>query len=102
MTTQRGKPRDPVKEQFWLRAIADQALARIGQLYQIEEACKDLSTEGRRGSRERDAVSLLTAFGEWLDEQSRIILPKSPVGQAISYARERSDKIFRPTLAMAS
>ena len=25
MTTQRGKPRDPVKEQFWRRAIADQA-----------------------------------------------------------------------------
>jgi hypothetical protein len=24
MTTHRGKPRDPVKEQFWRRAIADQ------------------------------------------------------------------------------
>jgi hypothetical protein len=25
MKTQRGKPRDPVKEQFWRRAISDQA-----------------------------------------------------------------------------
>ena len=39
--------------------------------------------------RQRDAVPLLNAFGEWLDEQSRIILPKSPVGQAISYARNQ-------------
>jgi hypothetical protein len=25
------------------------------------------------------------AFGAWLDEQSRKVLPKSPIGQAISY-----------------
>src|ERR1700722_11152745 len=68
---------------------AHQALARIGQLYQIEEACKDLSAEERCVIRQRDAVPLLNAFGEWLDEQSRIILPKSPVGQAISYARNQ-------------
>jgi transposase len=66
---------------------AHQALARIGQLYQIEEMCKDLSAEERRVIRQRDAVPLLNALGEWLDEQSRIILPKSPVGQAISYTR---------------
>jgi hypothetical protein len=39
--------------------------------------------------RQRDAVPLLNALGEWLDEQSRRILPKSPVGQAISYARNQ-------------
>ena len=39
--------------------------------------------------RQRDAVPLLNALGEWLDEQSRKILPKSPVGQAISYARNQ-------------
>lgn len=68
---------------------AHQALARIGQLYQIEDACKDLSAEERRVIRQRDAVPLLNALGEWLDEQSRIVLPKSPVGQAISYARNQ-------------
>jgi hypothetical protein len=30
---------------------------------------------------------LLVAFGEWLTEQSRLALPKSPIGQAIAYAR---------------
>jgi transposase len=68
---------------------AHQALARIGQLYQIEDACKDLSAEERRVIRQRDAVPLLNSLGEWLDQQSRIILPKSPVGQAISYARNQ-------------
>ena len=34
-------------------------------------------------------LELFNALGEWLDEQSRIILPKSPVGQAISYARNQ-------------
>ena len=28
-------------------------------------------------------------FGEWLDEQSRPVLPKSPIGQAIAYARNQ-------------
>lgn len=37
--------------------------------------------------RQRDAVPLLDSFGEWLDEQSRKVLPKSPIGQVISYAR---------------
>jgi transposase len=68
---------------------AHEALARIGQLYQIEDACKDLSAEERCVTRQQDGVPLLNALGEWLDEQSRIILPKSPVGQAISYARNQ-------------
>jgi hypothetical protein len=62
-------------------------LARIRQLYRIEDACKDLSAEERRVIRQRDAVPLLDSFGEWLEEQGRKALPKSPIGQAISYAR---------------
>jgi hypothetical protein len=66
---------------------AYEALARIRQLYRIEDACRDLPTEARREIRQRDAVPLLNAFAEWLEEQSRKVLPKSPIGQAISYAR---------------
>jgi transposase len=43
----------------------------------------------RYSIRQRDVVLLLNALGEWLDEQSRKILPKSPVGQAIAYARNQ-------------
>jgi transposase len=66
---------------------AHEALARIRQLYRIEDACKDFSTEARRVIRQRDTVPLLDSFGEWLDEQGHKALPKSPIGQAISYAR---------------
>ena len=63
------------------------ALARIRQLYKIETAAEEFSAEDRRALRQRDAVPLLTAFGEWLTERGRHVLPKSPVGQAIAYAR---------------
>jgi transposase len=72
---------------------AHQALARIGQLYEIERACAEIPAEERCVIRQRDAVPLLIAFGEWLDEQSRKQLPKSPVGQAISYTRNQWDDL---------
>jgi transposase len=62
-------------------------LARIRQLYKIESAAEGFSAEDRRALRQRDAVPLLTAFGEWLTAQGRLALPKSPIGQAIAYAR---------------
>lgn len=63
------------------------ALARVQQLYRIEKACVNLSAEYRRVIRQRHAVPLLNSFGEWLDEQGRKVLPKSPIGKAVSYAR---------------
>ncbi len=72
---------------------AHHALARIGQLYEIERGCFGLSAEERRAIRQRDAVPLLKAFGEWLDEQSRKVFPKSPVGQAMAYARNQWDDL---------
>jgi transposase len=68
---------------------AHQALARIGQLYKIEDACKNLPVQKRAAIRQRDAVPLLNSLGEWLDEEARKALPKSPVGRAISYARNQ-------------
>jgi transposase len=66
---------------------AHAALARIRQLYAIESDGAALSAEDRRVLRQRESVLLLTSFGEWLTEQARHVLPKSPIGQAIAYAR---------------
>jgi hypothetical protein len=38
-------------------------------------------------------LPLLNGFGEWLEGQSRKILPKSPIGQAISYARAQGEDL---------
>jgi hypothetical protein len=67
--------------------LAHEALARIRQLYQIETAADGFSAGDRRALRQRESVPLLTAFGEWLTVQGRHTLPKSPIGQAISYAQ---------------
>ena len=69
--------------------LAHEALARIRQLYRIETGCRALPADERQAIRERDAVPLLEAFEAWLDEQSRQVLPKSPLGKAIAYARNQ-------------
>ena len=74
---------------------AHAALARIRQLYAIETAGATLSAEDRRGLRQRESVPLLTAFGEWLTEQERHVLPKSPIGQAIAYAQSNWTALCR-------
>jgi hypothetical protein len=48
-----------------------------------------LPAEERRAIRQCDAVPLLERLGDWLDEQVRHALPKSPLGQAIAYARSQ-------------
>jgi hypothetical protein len=67
--------------------LAHAALARIVQFHKIETAAEGLSAEDRRALRQRESVPLLTAFGEWLTEQGRLALPKSPIGHAIAYAQ---------------
>ena len=78
--------------------LAHEALARIGQLYALErdlnETCagawSDITREEQYAriaqARQEHALPLLRALKAWLDEQRRTALPKSPLGQAISYA----------------
>jgi transposase len=75
--------------------LAHVALARIRQLYAVEHADEDFSAEDRRTLRQRDSVPLLTAFGEWLTEQERLVLSKSPIGQAIRYAQSNWPALIR-------
>src|SRR5512135_3582602 len=76
---------------------AHAALARIRQLYAIEYAGETFAAEDRRALRQRESVPLLTAFGEWLTEQGRHVLPKSPIGQAIAYAQSNWAALLRYT-----
>jgi transposase len=45
--------------------------------------------------RQRDSVPLLTAFREWMTEQGRSVLPKSPIGRAIPYAQSNWGALCR-------
>jgi len=79
------------------------ALAWIGRLYEVEhlaDAYRDalnpeLPEEERRALyvrkryelRQFHATKLLPQIGAWLEEQAKLVLPKSPLGKAVAYAR---------------
>ncbi len=66
--------------------LAHEALARIGQLYDLERQAKEFSPNNRCAVRQRESVALLNSLGDWLLDQKLRVLPKSPLGQAISYS----------------
>jgi transposase len=71
------------------RALA--ALSFIRKLYAIDAAVKekDLPPAQRTVERRRLAEPVLDAFRIWLDVEELLVLPKSPIGDAIGYARNQ-------------
>jgi transposase len=71
------------------RALA--ALSFIRKLYAIDAAVKekDLPPAQRTVERRRLAEPVLDAFRVWLDVEELLVLPKSPIGDAIGYARNQ-------------
>lgn len=76
-----------------------EALARIRLLYAVETAGRDLDEAGRLALRRERAAPQLERLGTWLEEQVRIVLPKSPIGGAIGYARSNWIALNRYTEA---
>jgi transposase len=65
----------------------------------VEAAGKGLDEAGRLALRRERSVPLLERLGTWLDEQARVVLPKSPIGGAIGYARSNWAALNRFTEA---
>lgn len=61
------------------------ALAYIRSLYAVEKRGRDLDEAARRDLRLAEAKPQLDAFKVWLDAEAQKVLPKSPIGEAISY-----------------
>jgi transposase len=59
--------------------------ALIQQLYQVEHAAADLNPEGRRALRQEQSVPLLAKIDAERQALARIVLPKSPLGEAVRY-----------------
>lgn len=69
---------------------AHQALAWISLLYDLEEEAKEkkLDDAQRHALRQERSRPILTKLKEWLDhDEQQKILPRSPIGEAIGYAR---------------
>lgn len=73
------------------------ALAFVRQLYQVEQRARELTPEARRDLRLRHAVPILDVFALWIQEHAPRVLPKSPLGEAITYAQLQWQALRRYT-----
>jgi len=85
---------------FWDAKASDPlrglpALAFIQQLYAVEREVKDADADTRRARRTEQALPVLARFRQWLDEQADRVLPKSPIGEAVGYARAQWTALTR-------
>jgi transposase len=71
------------------------ALGFIQQLYAVERDVKGVDAEIRRAQRVDQARPVLTRFRQWLDAQADVVLPKSPIGEAVGYARAQWTALTR-------
>ena len=67
--------------------LAKQAIAFIGQLYDIERYCREnnLSNQQRLEERSTHAAPIMAEFKQWLDDNASVSVPKSPIRKAIGY-----------------
>jgi len=78
-------------------AIAEQALARIQNLYQIEREARGQPADRRTDIRQEKAQSLFDDLEAWLPTQLTKISGKTPLAAAIRYAITRLKRL-RPYL----
>jgi len=64
-------------------------LSMIGKLYAVEREAKSLDDDARLALRRERSVPVLDEIETWLDVEGEIVLPKSPMGAAITYARNQ-------------
>ena len=75
--------------------IADEALARIGQLYAIEARIRGREPAERRAVRQAEAKPLVEALGTWLEVQLRGVSAKAPIADAIRYGFNHWDGLVQ-------
>ncbi|MGZ6300231.1 MAG: IS66 family transposase [Candidatus Limnocylindria bacterium] len=68
-------------------------LARVGELYEVERQAKGLDESTRLELRRDQSVPVLGRIKAWLDEESRIVLPRSPMAGAMGYVLNQWDAL---------
>jgi transposase len=77
---------------------ANEALEKIGRLYNIEKSLKEKSSSQdyfteRRKQRQEKSIPILDEIKKWADEKSQTIVPKSPTGLALQYLQNQWTKL---------
>lgn len=68
---------------------AAEMLRLIGRLYTIERELKEADNAARLAARQERSVPLLAQIKAWLDREGEVVLPRSPMAQAITYAQNQ-------------
>lgn len=79
------------KETDGKRAAA--MLAFVRDLYSIEGDAKSLTDDERRDMRQARSTPILAEIKTWLDRERDVVLPRSPMAQAITYALNQWDAL---------
>jgi transposase len=82
-------------EAFAMDGSAALTVALIQQLYQVERAAADLSPDARRARRREQSVPLLAQLKDERDRLAGLVLPKSPLGDALRYLTNQWDALQR-------
>lgn len=83
----------PTSKRTTSGATAMEGLQYCNQLYRIEHDLKELSPAERYEKRLERSKPVLNAFLSWLKIQQQKVLPKSALGQAITYCLNQWDKL---------
>jgi transposase len=76
-----------------METAAHQGLAFCNQLFTIERDLKEASPEERHCARTERSRPVLEAYSAWLRQQRGKVLPKSKLGEAITYSLNQWDKL---------
>jgi transposase len=66
-----------------------QMLSMIADLYAIEREAKDVDDTTRLALRQTRSVPVLERIKSWLDTEQEVVLPRSPMATAITYAQNQ-------------
>ncbi|MCF6217057.1 MAG: IS66 family transposase [Emcibacter sp.] len=74
-----------------LSPVAEEAIRRIGEFYQIEENIRGTSPSARRAVRQGKTAPLLEDMAQWLRQEMNKTSYKSPIGKALAYVIKHWD-----------
>ena len=75
--------------------VANVAIAKIKKLYEIEDELHDATVEERLRVRQLRSKPIVDDFKEWIETESKLVLPKSTLGTAFTYSRNQWPKLIR-------
>jgi hypothetical protein len=85
-------PKDNRKDPALLSNIA---IRKIKKLFDIEREYRDVTPEERLAGRKEFSKPIVDDFKTWLESESKLVLPKSKIGEAIKYCLNQWPKLIR-------